>query len=173
MTQLPDLAADCDACAALCCVGLAFDEGDDFAIDKPAGLPCPNLSGHLCGIYSSLTDAGFPGCAQYDCQGAGQIVTRDIFGGGSWQDKSSLAGPMMEAFATLRAVQDMRAQLQAAAGFDLDDAQETARQELEDLLTPDWSRETFAAFDLPAARDAFNDFLADLRRNAAVLTRRE
>lgn len=173
MTEAPDLTPDCTQCAALCCLALHFDEGDQFAIDKPAGLPCPKLSGHACSIYGSLSDSGFPGCAQYDCLGAGQIVTRDVFGGRSWQDKSSLAGPMMAAFATLREVQDMRAQLLAAAAFDLDDAQETARQRVEDMLTPAWSRETFESFDLTAARDAFTGFLQELRRTATGLRKRQ
>ncbi|MDR3081083.1 MAG: pentapeptide repeat-containing protein, partial [Streptomyces sp.] len=38
-----DLRADCSSCFALCCVALPFAASADFAIDKAAGTPCPNL----------------------------------------------------------------------------------------------------------------------------------
>jgi hypothetical protein len=70
------LRADCERCAALCCVGLAFARSSDFAIDKPAGQPCPNLRpDHRCGVHDRLRHAGFAGCAAFDCLGAGQRVT--------------------------------------------------------------------------------------------------
>ena len=42
-----ELRADCTRCFALCCVAPAFAASADFAIDKPAGQPCPNPTGHL------------------------------------------------------------------------------------------------------------------------------
>jgi Pentapeptide repeats (8 copies) len=70
------LRANCDRCAALCCVAPAFRASADFAIDKAAGVPCPNLrADHRCGIHARLRERGFPGCAAYDCFGAGQRVT--------------------------------------------------------------------------------------------------
>jgi hypothetical protein len=54
----------------------AFSKSADFAIDKPAGKACPNLQGDFrCGIHATLRVAGFPGCAVYDCFGAGQKVS--------------------------------------------------------------------------------------------------
>ncbi|MBW0092166.1 pentapeptide repeat-containing protein [Pseudonocardia sp. KRD-184] len=77
-----DLRADCARCAGLCCVLPAFAASADFAIDKPAGTPCPNLRpDHGCGIHSSLRERGFPGCTVYDCFGAGQRVVQVTFGG--------------------------------------------------------------------------------------------
>lgn len=59
----------------LCCVVPAFARSSDFAIDKPAGVPCPNLTADLdCGIHAELRERGFPGCTVYDCFGAGQRV---------------------------------------------------------------------------------------------------
>jgi hypothetical protein len=67
------LRADCSRCAALCCVLPAFGASADFAIDKPAGTPCPNLGAdHGCTIHGELRERGFPGCTVYDCFGAGQ-----------------------------------------------------------------------------------------------------
>ena len=56
MAELP-LTADCARCAALCCVAPTFAVSADFAIDKPAGQPCPHLqpSSH-CGIHSTLRE---------------------------------------------------------------------------------------------------------------------
>lgn len=72
-----DLHADCTRCVGLCCVALAFTASADFAIDKKAGEPCPNLgSDHRCLIHARLREEGFPGCVVFDCFGAGQKVTR-------------------------------------------------------------------------------------------------
>lgn len=72
-----ELTADCSRCVALCCVAPGFSASADFAIDKPAGRPCPNLQPDFrCGIHATLRRDGFAGCAAYDCFGAGQHVTR-------------------------------------------------------------------------------------------------
>jgi hypothetical protein len=76
------LRADCGSCFALCCVALPFARSADFAIDKPAGTPCPNLvDDYRCGIHDSLRERGFRGCTVYDCLGAGQQVAQVTFGG--------------------------------------------------------------------------------------------
>ena len=76
------LQADCARCRALCCVGPAFAASADFAVDKPAGQPCVNLSDDdRCGIHTELRPRGFPGCVAYDCFGAGQQVVQVTFGG--------------------------------------------------------------------------------------------
>jgi hypothetical protein len=63
-------------------VGPAFARSADFAIDKPAGRPCPALTdGHRCGIHAQLRERGFAGCTAYDCFGAGQQVVQVTFGG--------------------------------------------------------------------------------------------
>ena len=77
MPNRTDLQADCGSCFGLCCVVLTFARSADFAIDKPAGEPCPNLSDdHRCTIHSQLRTKGFPGCTVYDCFGAGQELSK-------------------------------------------------------------------------------------------------
>jgi hypothetical protein len=45
-------------------VAPAFTRSSEFAIDKPAGMPCPNLADdHGCSIHDRLPEAGFSGCA--------------------------------------------------------------------------------------------------------------
>lgn len=71
-----ELKADCTRCEALCCIATPFSASEDFALDKGAGEPCPNLGAdHRCRIHSELAARGFPGCALYDCLGAGQRLT--------------------------------------------------------------------------------------------------
>jgi uncharacterized protein YjbI with pentapeptide repeats len=60
----------------------AFSASADFAVDKPAGKPCPNLQTDFrCGIHNRLRDSGFPGCTVYDCFGSGQRISQETFGG--------------------------------------------------------------------------------------------
>ena len=161
----PALTADCGACAALCCLALAFDRGGDFAFDKPAGTPCPNLSGHACSIHDRLDAAGFPGCVRYDCQGAGQRVLAEVTQGRSWRDDPALRGPMMTAFADMRAVQARLELLTAAAALPLSPQDEAERDRLDRALWPASLDETtlrdFAAGPLAARIDGF---VAGLRR---------
>ncbi|TNM68469.1 pentapeptide repeat-containing protein [Streptomyces sp. NP160] len=75
------LRADCGRCAALCCVLPAFSRSADFAVDKPAGTPCPHLRADArCGIHARLVPSGFPGCVAFDCFGAGQRAVQVVFG---------------------------------------------------------------------------------------------
>lgn len=83
--------ADCSQCLGLCCVGPAFRASADFAIDKPARTPCPNLRRDaLCGIHSHLRDHGFPGCVVFDCFGAGQQTVQVTFGGATGRTEGML-----------------------------------------------------------------------------------
>jgi uncharacterized protein YjbI with pentapeptide repeats len=98
-----ELRADCSRCFGLCCVVPAFARSADFAIDKPAGRPCPHLAGDFqCGIHSSLRERGFPGCVAFDCFGAGQKVAQETFGGVSWRDAPETAADMFAAFEVMR-----------------------------------------------------------------------
>ncbi|MEJ1201199.1 MULTISPECIES: pentapeptide repeat-containing protein [unclassified Streptomyces] len=85
-TDQAELRGDCERCFGLCCVALPFSRSADFAIDKEAGKPCPNLQGdHRCGIHARLRQSGFTGCTVYDCFGAGQKVSQVTFGGQDWR----------------------------------------------------------------------------------------
>lgn len=164
--MLPDLRSDCAACAALCCMALALDAGDDFAIDKPAGLPCPNLDAEMgCSLYGRLEQEGFKGCARYECQGAGQRVTQELFAGASWRDDPALAQPMIAGFAAMRKVHEGLELLTAAARLDLPASLEAEREALlEAYLPAEWSEKSLAAFlsgDAPTHLAAFLPKLRD------------
>ncbi len=103
-----DLRADCERCVGLCCVVPALTRSTDFAIDKPAGQPCPNLTHDFrCGIHDRLRQKGFPGCAAYDCFGAGQKVTQLTFGGQDWRQTPSIAEHMFWAFTIMRQLHEL------------------------------------------------------------------
>jgi hypothetical protein len=113
-----ELRADCARCFALCCVFPAFTASADFAIDKPAGRPCPNLRpGFRCGIHDDLRGRGFPGCVVYDCFGAGQKVAQVTFGGQDWRAAPGTAGPMSEVFAVMRHLHELLWYLAEAAAL--------------------------------------------------------
>ena len=103
-----ELRADCSRCAGLCCVVPALTASADFAIDKAAGVPCPNLRDDFgCAIHHRLVPAGFSGCAAYDCFGAGQQVTGTTFGGEQWRHNPGAAPAMFAAFQVMQALHEL------------------------------------------------------------------
>jgi uncharacterized protein YjbI with pentapeptide repeats len=86
----------------------AFAASADFAIDKPAGRPCPNLRPDFrCAIHDRLRQRGFPGCAGYDCFGAGQQVSQVTFGGQDWRRAPGLARQMFAVFPVVRQLHEL------------------------------------------------------------------
>jgi Pentapeptide repeats (8 copies) len=102
------LRPDCEKCAALCCVGPAFIASTDFAINKAAGRPCPNLAPDFrCAIHPRLRELGFPGCVVFDCYGAGQRVTQDVFTRANWRTNPKIAGQMFAVFFAVRRLHEL------------------------------------------------------------------
>ena len=103
-----ELRADCSRCAGVCCVAPAFTASADFAVDKPAGRPCPNLGADFrCGIHTELRQRGFPGCTVFDCFGAGQHLTQNTFAGRDWRADPATAQRMFDSFAVLRPLHEL------------------------------------------------------------------
>ena len=165
-----DLRADCSRCVALCCVAPAFSVSADFAIDKPAGTPCRHLRADFrCGIHHGLRPRGFPGCAAYDCFGAGQKVSQVTFGGLDWRTSPQTAPRMFATFGVMRQLHELlwyvtEALTLAGAAPVRDDLARTrdethglTRRGPEDLLT----------MDVAAHRDRVNAVL----RRASELVR--
>ncbi|HEY0470569.1 MAG TPA: pentapeptide repeat-containing protein [Kribbella sp.] len=99
-----ELRADCGSCFGLCCVALTFSKSADFAIDKDAGEPCPNLQDDFrCGIHQKLRTKGFQGCTVYDCFGAGQKISR--LAGKSWREQPGQK--MFEALPIMRQLHEL------------------------------------------------------------------
>lgn len=170
MTQPDLLRDDCSRCAALCCMAPAFDAGPSFALDKPAGTPCPYLRGNgRCRIHDQREQAGFSGCIRFSCDEAGQRVTQDCFGGQSWRKQPQLAVPMMLAFQKARRIHGWLLLLHQAKKLPLSSMQIEQADELTDLLTPhggriseDWLDQT----DRPVIEKRVMTFLTSLRETA-------
>ncbi|MEU0742654.1 pentapeptide repeat-containing protein [Streptomyces sp. NPDC006134] len=103
------LRGDCERCFGLCCVALPFAASADFARDKKAGTPCPNLQGdHRCGIHARLRQQGYTGCTVYDCFGAGQQVSQVTFGGRDWRSgPPEHARRMFDVFPVVRRLHEL------------------------------------------------------------------
>lgn len=158
-----DLRADCGRCAGLCCVAPAFAASADFAVDKPAGQPCRNLLADFrCGIHDSLRERGFPGCAVFDCFGAGQQVTQVTFGGQDWRRDPTIATSMFTVFTVMRQLRELLWYLTEALTLlpagPLADELVRARERTESLTDTD--PDELAAFDATAYRQEIGPLLA-------------
>lgn len=170
MVQIPDLRPDCSACAALCCVVFAFDRSESFAIDKAAGEVCPNLDDcGKCGVFEDRDRLGFRGCISYDCHGAGQVVTQEVFKGRSWRDDAALTERMGAALSVLRQIHEQLLLLEAADSLPLDPEERTVLADLKAGLMPDapWTETGLREFPLESTIRQVMTFLASLRRHVA------
>lgn len=165
-----DLRADCSRCAGLCCVAPAFAASADFAIDKPAGQPCPNLQADFrCLIHARLRDAGFPACAAYDCFGAGQRVSQHHFAGSDWRANPAIAPAMFATFSVVRQLHELLWYLEEAfelaAARSLHPELRAARDETEAIASGGTAGP--ATMDVAAHRGRVNEVL----RRASALAR--
>ncbi|CAL9599240.1 hypothetical protein SUDANB58_05403 [Streptomyces sp. enrichment culture] len=157
------LRGDCERCFGLCCVALPFTASADFARDKEAGTPCPNLrDDHRCGIHARLRQRGYPGCTVYDCFGAGQRVSQVTFGGRDWRSgPPGHARRMFDVFPVVRGLHELLWYLAEAltlpAARPLHADLRRLRQRTERLAggTP----EELAALDVAAHRQEVNALL--------------
>lgn len=93
------LKIDCKKCSGLCCTALYFSKTEGFPNDKPAGKPCTNLmSDYGCAVHNKLMQYNLKGCMAFDCLGAGQKVTSDIYGGVSWKNQPERAEEIFRVF---------------------------------------------------------------------------
>jgi hypothetical protein len=91
--------ADCSRCCGLCCFAPAYLKDQGFPFDKPAERPCRHLDrGGRCSIHAERMEHGFGACGHFDCHGAGQWITQQLFGGARWNDSPALARAMAEAY---------------------------------------------------------------------------
>lgn len=162
---MTELRADCSRCFALCCVAYAFASPADFAFEKDAGTPCPNLgNGDRCTIHDHLRPRGFSGCAAYDCFGAGQRVAQVTFGARHWRTHPSIARGMFEVLPIVRQLHELLWYLADARSrahcVPVLDRLDSARVTIDRLAsgTPDELR----ALDLDAVRAGLDPLLREV-----------
>jgi hypothetical protein len=137
--KLPSaLRADCSRCAGLCCVVHAFYSVQGFAFDKPAHSACRYLTlENRCAIHTRLASRGFPGCVAFDCYGAGQRVTQELFNGMSWRTSDETAVRNLfsayTSFLALHRLMAMLALAEATVSPPLDTQMRLKREQLNDL----------------------------------------
>jgi uncharacterized protein YjbI with pentapeptide repeats len=154
-------------------VAPAFAASADFAIEKAAGQPCPNLqSDFRCAIHPRLQEQGFPGCTAYDCFGAGQKVAQVTFAGQDWRQAPRTAKQMFAAFLIMRQLHELLWYLTEALTLEparpLHGQLRRALDETERLT--DASPHALAELDVAARRRDVNTLLrqtSDLVRRAA------
>jgi len=147
-----------------------FSASADFAIDKPAGQPCPNLLADFrCSIHDGLRQRGFVGCTVYDCFGAGQKVAQVTYGGRDWRRHPGTAAQMFTVFTIMRLLHELLWYLNEAMTLP---AAAPLRRELEHAID-ETERVTFgtadelAIFDVATHRSKINALL----RRASGLVR--
>ena len=104
----------------MCCIAPPFTASEDFAIDKPAGMKCPNITADFrCAIHAELKIEGYRGCTVYECYGAGQKVTQVTFQGRNWRDNPELAHKIFSVFMKMRIIHELLMYLNEAGKLDL------------------------------------------------------
>ena len=163
-----DLVPDCAACASLCCVVFAFDKSESFAFDKAAGEVCRNLQHDgRCRVFTQRETLGLSGCVAYDCHGAGQRVTQEIFEGRSWRDEPALKQPMEAALSILRRVHEKLVLLQSAKNLPLstEEQRRLVQLELELESGEAWTEAKLRHFPIDQVSSDVSAFLKSLRRH--------
>ena len=164
--NLSELTADCAACNGLCCVAPAFDRGDDFAIAKLPLTPCMHLQdNNLCKLHADLEDHGFPGCARFDCLGAGQHVVQGLYDGADWRGDPERLVEMAESYRRMQRVHEALQMLFLAERLALDDEQEVARLTLLRKLRPidGWTVDSLAKAEVAGLFTQVRETLATFR----------
>ena len=156
------LQADCQNCFGLCCTALNIVASSDFAINKPAGSPCPNLrENYSCHIHSQLRETGFKGCTVFDCLGAGQQVSQVTFQGQDWRQSREHADKMFRVFPIMEQLYEMIAYVAEALSYQVDhDLSGQLQAELELLQqTTELDANALLALDIVAIRVPVNALL--------------
>lgn len=156
------LQADCQNCFGLCCTALNIVASSDFAINKPAGSPCPNLrDNYSCHIHSHLRETGFKGCTVFDCLGAGQQVSQVTFQGQDWRQSREHADKMFRVFPIMEQLYEMIAYVAEALSYQVDhELSKQLQAELELLQqTTELDANALLALDIVAIRVPVNALL--------------
>jgi len=137
-------------------------------------VPCPHLqTDSRCGIHPTLRERGFRGCTVYDCFGAGQAVSRVVFGGVSWREAPETAQQMFAVFPVVRDLHELLWYVTEALTLELDAG---LRAELDACLVRTErlaasDRDTLLQLDVAAVRPAINALLQRASEQARRATR--
>lgn len=103
------LISDCSRCSGLCCIALYCFQSDGFPQNKSIGKPCINLmSDFKCRIHNDLESMGMKGCIGYDCFGAGQYLTEEVYGGLTWKTQPERTKEICDLFVFMYRIFQLR-----------------------------------------------------------------
>jgi len=132
--------ADCSGCCGLCCVVPNLLAVQGFRVDKPAETPCAHLNGlQGCAIHRTRRIHGYAACEGFDCFGAGQWITQNLFGGARWTDSPDLAHQMFSAYRHWAPRFEAAALIEAALPHVRDDARCALAARMKALTTGETS----------------------------------
>ncbi|MFF2754740.1 pentapeptide repeat-containing protein [Psychrobacillus sp. NPDC058041] len=158
------LKADCSNCFGLCCTALNIVASSDFAINKNAGTPCPNLNDEFrCKIHQNLREKGFKGCTVFDCLGAGQKVSQNIFNGQNWRENPEIAEKMFSVFPVMEQLYEMIAFISEALTYEVSfSLHDNLNQQLEKLQNlTDMDADSLLSIDLVMCRFPIKELLLE------------
>jgi uncharacterized protein YjbI with pentapeptide repeats len=158
------LKADCSNCFGLCCTALNIVASSDFAINKNAGTPCPNLNDDFrCKVHQNLREKGFKGCTVFDCLGAGQKVSQNIFNGQNWREHPEIAEKMFSVFPVMEQLYEMIAFISEALTYEVSfSLQDKLNQQLEKLQNlTDMDADSLLSIDLVMCRFPIKELLLE------------
>jgi hypothetical protein len=162
----PALRSDCASCFGLCCVLLPFSADAGFGVDKSGGRPCLNLlDDDRCRIHATLREDGWPGCAVFECFGAGQQVSQVTYAGVSWREVGNLA-EMGAVLTVMRQLHEMLVHLDEVGRRSPDPEAAAARVRIAELTAAD--PETLLTADV----DEVHDHVGRLLLEASTRVRR-
>jgi uncharacterized protein YjbI with pentapeptide repeats len=156
------LKPDCESCFGLCCVALPYAKSADFPSSKESGTPCTNLQQDFrCKIHSELRVKGFRGCIAYECFGAGQKVSQEIYGGSDWRSNMDTAEEMFTVFPIMQQIHEMLFYINEAMRLD---ETRTIYQELaavweETLALTNLNPQEILQLNIDVHRNKVNDLL--------------
>jgi len=118
-----ELSIKCEKCSGLCCTALYFAKTEGFPENKPSGKPCKNLMENFrCSIHEDLISSKMKGCLAYDCFGAGQKVTQNIYRQETFRTLPKLADQIFEVYLIVFRLHQMLWYLIEASTIIMDDA---------------------------------------------------
>ncbi len=167
---LKKLTIDCAHCSGLCCIALYFTKTAGFPADKTSGKPCQNLRPDFrCAIHAELIPSNMKGCLAYDCFGAGQKVTQDIYQEKNWQTAPEIAKQMFAVFLIVFQLHQMLWYLVEAATINSEEesAPEIEALILENVQMTQISPDEILALDLEKYRSRVNEILKEISARIA------
>ncbi len=115
----------------------AFYAAQGFAFNKAAHSACRYVTlENRCASHTELASRGFPGCVAFDCYGAGQRVTQELFNGMTWRTSGETQVQIFSAYTCCLALHRLMAMLmlaEATAAPPLDGQMRLKRQQLDEI----------------------------------------